>query len=75
MMLPIQVVNLTRMALIWEEKKKEERGKEEQLTLVRRSQLGNPLGGLVYSTGLVKGNNTTLTQVVEWNQFLDGTIL
>ncbi|GAA6012952.1 hypothetical protein JCM10207_008393 [Rhodosporidiobolus poonsookiae] len=31
---------------------------------------GNPLGGLVYSTGLPSGDNTTVTQVIEWNNFV-----
>ena len=31
---------------------------------------GNPLGGLVYSTGLPGGDNRTLDQVQEWNQFI-----
>ncbi|KAL8283626.1 hypothetical protein RQP46_005421 [Phenoliferia psychrophenolica] len=35
--------------------------------------LGNPLGGLVYSTGLPSAkDNTTLMQVVEWNNFIGG---
>ncbi|GAA6012278.1 hypothetical protein JCM11491_007080 [Sporobolomyces phaffii] len=33
-------------------------------------ELGNPLGGLVYSSGLPTGNNKTLTQVISWNQFI-----
>ncbi|GAA5928580.1 uncharacterized protein JCM15063_003914 [Sporobolomyces koalae] len=33
-------------------------------------ELGNPLGGLVYSTGLPSGDNSTLTQVVSWNEFI-----
>ncbi|GAA5825766.1 hypothetical protein JCM11251_000363 [Rhodosporidiobolus azoricus] len=31
---------------------------------------GNPLGGLVYSTGLPSGDNKTELQVVEWNNFV-----
>ena len=31
-------------------------------------QLGNPLGGLVYSFGLPSGDNKTLAQVISWNQ-------
>ncbi|GAA5861882.1 hypothetical protein JCM3774_001338 [Rhodotorula dairenensis] len=31
---------------------------------------GNPLGGLVYSSGLPGGDNSTVQQVVEWNMFL-----
>ncbi|GAA5906068.1 hypothetical protein JCM6882_003550 [Rhodosporidiobolus microsporus] len=31
---------------------------------------GNPLGGLVYSSGLPTGDNTTELQVVEWNNFI-----
>ncbi|GAA5900711.1 hypothetical protein JCM5296_004875 [Sporobolomyces johnsonii] len=34
--------------------------------------LGNPLGGLVYSTGLPSGDNKTYTQAVEWNNFVGG---
>ncbi|GAA5969475.1 hypothetical protein JCM11641_008127 [Rhodosporidiobolus odoratus] len=34
--------------------------------------LGNPLGGLVYSTGLPEGDNKTYTQAVEWNNFIGG---
>lgn len=33
---------------------------------------GNPLGGLVYSTGFSSGNNSTYLQTQSWNQFLDG---
>ncbi|GAA5980716.1 hypothetical protein JCM5350_006362 [Sporobolomyces pararoseus] len=33
-------------------------------------QLGNPLGGLVYSFGLPSGDNKTLAQVISWNQFI-----
>ncbi|GAA6060071.1 hypothetical protein JCM10212_003032 [Sporobolomyces blumeae] len=33
-------------------------------------QLGNPLGGLVYSSGLPSGDNSTLQQVVSWNEFI-----
>ncbi|GAA6055114.1 hypothetical protein JCM3770_007447, partial [Rhodotorula araucariae] len=36
--------------------------------------LGNPVGGLVYSTGLPSGNNSTLQQVVEWNNFLGQSV-
>ncbi|GAA5869134.1 hypothetical protein JCM8547_008706 [Rhodosporidiobolus lusitaniae] len=32
--------------------------------------LGNPLGGLVYSSGLPGGDNSTLEQAVEWNMFI-----
>ncbi|GAA5838788.1 hypothetical protein JCM5353_000191 [Sporobolomyces roseus] len=32
--------------------------------------LGNPLGGLVYSSGLPTGNNQTLEQVISWNEFI-----
>ncbi|GAA5825764.1 hypothetical protein JCM11251_000362 [Rhodosporidiobolus azoricus] len=31
---------------------------------------GNPLGGLVYSNNLPSGDNSTLAQVVEWNNFI-----
>ncbi|KZP27877.1 hypothetical protein FIBSPDRAFT_730011 [Athelia psychrophila] len=31
---------------------------------------GNPLGGLVYSTGLPSGDNTTYKQVSSWNNFV-----
>ncbi|BGP15855.1 hypothetical protein JCM10213_005659 [Rhodosporidiobolus nylandii] len=31
---------------------------------------GNPLGGLVYSSGLPTGDNKTETQVIEWNNFV-----
>ncbi|BGP39749.1 hypothetical protein JCM10450v2_003719 [Rhodotorula kratochvilovae] len=31
---------------------------------------GNPLGGLVYSSGLPSGDNQTEQQVVEWNNFV-----
>ncbi|KAL8283627.1 hypothetical protein RQP46_005422 [Phenoliferia psychrophenolica] len=34
--------------------------------------LGNPLGGLVYSTGLPSGDNSTYMQAVEWNNFVGG---
>ncbi|GAA5997818.1 uncharacterized protein JCM10292_006835 [Rhodotorula paludigena] len=33
-------------------------------------QLGNPLGGLVYSTGLPSGDNSTEQQVISWNNFV-----
>ncbi|GAA6038426.1 hypothetical protein JCM8097_007642 [Rhodosporidiobolus ruineniae] len=36
--------------------------------------LGNPLGGLVYSNGLPGGDNSTLQQVIEWNNFIGGGI-
>ncbi|KAM0756297.1 hypothetical protein T439DRAFT_376514 [Meredithblackwellia eburnea MCA 4105] len=36
--------------------------------------LGNPLGGLVYSTGLPSGNNQTYMQAVEWNNFIGGGV-
>lgn len=29
---------------------------------------GNPLGGLVYSTGMPSGDNTTYMQVTSWNK-------
>ncbi|KAG0658039.1 hypothetical protein C6P46_006100 [Rhodotorula mucilaginosa] len=32
--------------------------------------LGNPLGGLVFSTALPGGDNSTLQQVIEWNNFV-----
>ncbi|GAA5876821.1 hypothetical protein JCM16303_006296 [Sporobolomyces ruberrimus] len=32
--------------------------------------LGNPLGGLVFSSGLPSGDNSTEEQVVEWNNFI-----
>ncbi|GAA5861026.1 hypothetical protein JCM8547_008011 [Rhodosporidiobolus lusitaniae] len=35
---------------------------------------GNPLGGLVYSTGLPGGDNSTLQQVIEWTQFVGSGI-
>ena len=31
---------------------------------------GNPLGGLVYSTGLPAGDNTTYRQTESWNNFV-----
>ncbi|GAA5943611.1 hypothetical protein JCM1841_004285, partial [Sporobolomyces salmonicolor] len=31
---------------------------------------GNPLGGLVYSTGLPSGDNKTEIQAIEWNNFV-----
>ncbi|GAA5940675.1 uncharacterized protein JCM15063_006321 [Sporobolomyces koalae] len=34
--------------------------------------LGNPLGGLVFSSGLPSGDNSTEQQVVEWNNFIGG---
>ncbi|TFY52202.1 hypothetical protein EVJ58_g10146, partial [Rhodofomes roseus] len=36
--------------------------------------MGNPMGGMVYSNQYPKGNtdNNTLTQVVEWKQFIGG---
>lgn len=34
--------------------------------------LGNPLGGLVYSHGLPSGDNKTMVQVSEWNNFIGG---
>lgn len=34
--------------------------------------LGNPLGGLVYSTSLPSGDNTTYQQTQSWNQFFNG---
>jgi hypothetical protein len=36
--------------------------------------MGNPLGGLVYSSGLPSGDNKTLTQVIEWNNFVGSGI-
>lgn len=30
--------------------------------------LGNPLGGLVYSSGMPTGDNSTLQQVISWNK-------
>ena len=33
--------------------------------------LGNPLGGLVYSTGFPSGNNQTYQQTQSWTNFLD----
>ncbi|TNY22591.1 hypothetical protein DMC30DRAFT_136004 [Rhodotorula diobovata] len=35
---------------------------------------GNPLGGLVYSSGLPSGDNSTLEQAVEWNMFIGGGV-
>lgn len=32
--------------------------------------MGNPLGALVYSTGLPSGDNTTLQQAISWNNFV-----
>jgi len=32
--------------------------------------LGNPIGGLVYSSGMPSGDGTTLTQVTSWNNFV-----
>ncbi|GAA6062329.1 hypothetical protein JCM10212_006579 [Sporobolomyces blumeae] len=34
--------------------------------------LGNPLGGLVFSSGLPSGDNSTEVQVIEWNNFIGG---
>lgn len=31
---------------------------------------GNPLGGLVYSTGLPTGDNKTYIQAIEWNKYV-----
>ncbi|KAM0748357.1 hypothetical protein T439DRAFT_382798 [Meredithblackwellia eburnea MCA 4105] len=36
--------------------------------------LGNPLGGLVYSTGLPSGDNSTYMQAIEWNNFVGGGV-
>ncbi|KAK4695527.1 hypothetical protein P7C70_g8537, partial [Phenoliferia sp. Uapishka_3] len=36
--------------------------------------LGNPLGGLVYSTGLPSGDNTTYQQAISWNNFVGGGV-
>ncbi|BGP18536.1 hypothetical protein JCM10213_002951 [Rhodosporidiobolus nylandii] len=36
--------------------------------------LGNPLGGLVYSTGLPEGDNSTYLQASEWNLFIGGGV-
>ncbi|GAA6053080.1 hypothetical protein JCM3770_000374 [Rhodotorula araucariae] len=33
-------------------------------------QLGNPLGGLVYSSGLPSGDNTTIEQSISWTNFV-----
>ena len=33
--------------------------------------LGNPLGGLLYSTGLPSGDNKTFQQTQHWNNFID----
>ena len=35
--------------------------------------LGNPLGGLLYSTGLPSGDNKTYEQTQHWTNFIDGT--
>ena len=32
--------------------------------------LGNPLGGLFYSTGFESGNNSTYVQTQSWNNFV-----
>ena len=32
--------------------------------------LGNPIGGVVYSTGLPSGDNTTYQQTESWNNFV-----
>jgi hypothetical protein len=32
--------------------------------------LGNPIGGLVYSTGLPSGDNSTILQATSWNNFV-----
>ncbi|KZP14013.1 hypothetical protein FIBSPDRAFT_797146 [Athelia psychrophila] len=34
--------------------------------------LGNPIGGLVYSTGMPTGDNKTYMQVTSWNNFVGG---
>lgn len=31
--------------------------------------LGNPIGGLVYSSGMPSGDGTTLMQVTNWNKY------
>jgi len=35
---------------------------------------GNPLGGLVYSTGWSNGNNNSYEQVIEWHNFMGGSV-
>lgn len=35
---------------------------------------GNPLGGLVYSTAWSGGNNNTYEQVIEWHNFMGGSV-
>jgi len=35
---------------------------------------GNPLGGLVYSTAWSGGSNTTYQQVIEWHNFMGGSV-
>lgn len=37
-------------------------------------KLGNPVGGLVYSSALPSGDNSTLQQVVRWTMFYDGNL-
>jgi hypothetical protein len=32
---------------------------------------GNPLGGVVYSNGTTDGDGTTLTQVMNWNTYVN----
>ena len=35
---------------------------------------GNPLGGLVYSNGWSNGNNNSYEQVIEWHNFMGGSV-
>lgn len=45
--------------------------KEERKLTFAEQELGNPLGGLVYSSGLPSStDNTTLQQVISWNNFI-----
>ncbi|KAF7966392.1 hypothetical protein HWV62_38867 [Athelia sp. TMB] len=37
---------------------------------ITAAQLGNPIGGLVYSTGLPSGDNSTYLQSTSWNNFV-----
>lgn len=43
-----------------------------QSNLTRSAQLGNPMGGMVYSNQYPTGNtdNSSLTQVIEWNEYV-----
>jgi hypothetical protein len=41
-----------------------------ELDPVGADQLGNPLGGLAYTTGFTAGNTSTYEQVHSWNMFV-----